>query len=104
VQKIIISLVALTLSGAALTTGVMAQTTPTPDFATVDSDKSGEVSFGELEIVMPKLTKAAFDAADADKSGGLSATEFATVSDGGTGSLTEMTPATPATPATTPAK
>ena len=47
-RKMISSLVALTLSGVALTTGVMAQTTPTPDFATVDADKSGGLNATEF--------------------------------------------------------
>jgi len=73
-KKIILSsLVVLGLSGAAFAQAAT-------DFATVDADASGGVSLTEAQAVWPDLTEDAFNAADADASGELSADEFATIS------------------------
>jgi hypothetical protein len=81
------------LSAVSLPGAVLAQTTPTPDFATVDADKSGEVSFAELQLVLPNVQEEAFKTADADQSGGLNETEYATIAGGGAGgSLTQSAP------------
>lgn len=92
-RKIAYSLAALALSATSFSTAVLAQQTPTPAFTTVNSDKSGEVSYGELQIVLPNVSQDQFNSADADKSGGLSETEFATITAAGTGSLTTNPPA-----------
>lgn len=47
-----------------------------PDITAVDTDGSGDISMGELRVVMPDVTKAQFTAADADGSGSLSADEY----------------------------
>ena len=49
------------------------------DFATVDADASGGVSWAEASAAVPTLTEDAFKTADADASGELSAEEFAVV-------------------------
>ncbi|PHQ71982.1 MAG: hypothetical protein COB93_01660 [Sneathiella sp.] len=48
----------------------------TPDFAVIDTDGNGAVSFEELIVVMPDTSKEQFAAADIDKSGELSKEEF----------------------------
>ncbi len=45
-------------------------------FASADSNGDGEVTKAEAAIAMPDLTEDAFNAADADQSGGLSEKEF----------------------------
>ncbi|AKR57522.1 hypothetical protein GCM10011321_35960 [Youhaiella tibetensis] len=77
---------ALVLSAGA----ALAQTTP--DFATTDGDKSGEVSWEELHVQYPQVTEEEFKNADADNSGGLNEEEFVKVATPGTGSLTSDTP------------
>lgn len=72
-RKIALSLAVLGLSA----TAALAQT-PT-NFADVDSDANGELSFVELQVAWPDLTQAEFDAADTDLSGGLSADELASL-------------------------
>ena len=73
-NKIIVSsLIALGLS----TSLALAQT-PT-NFADVDSDASGELSYAELQLVWSDLTQEEFTAADADGSDGLSADELNTL-------------------------
>ncbi len=73
-KKIVLSAaVILGLSGAAF-----AQATAT-DFATVDADASGGVSWTEAYAAWPTLTEDAFKTADADASGELSAEEYAAV-------------------------
>jgi Skp family chaperone for outer membrane proteins len=49
------------------------------DFATVDADASGGVSWAEASAAWPTLTEDAFKTADADASGELSAEEYAAV-------------------------
>lgn len=73
-KKIILSsLVVLGLSTAAF-----AQAAAT-DFATVDADVSGGVSWTEAYAAWPTLTEEAYKAADVDASGELSAEEYAAV-------------------------
>jgi hypothetical protein len=82
-HKLALSLAVLGLSA----TAVFAQT-PT-NFADVDTDTNGELSFAELQLVWTDLTQEEFDTADADTSGGLTPDE-----------LNTLQPATlPATPA-----
>ena len=75
-KKILVSILALGIA----TTGAMAQDAAAPaaapDFATIDADKSGDVSFAEAQLVWVDLTADAFTAADADASGALSQAEF----------------------------
>lgn len=47
------------------------------DFATVDADGSGTVTWEEVQAMLPDVTEEQFQAADADGSGDLSADEFA---------------------------
>lgn len=69
-KKIILtSLFALGLSSAA-----MAQAAT--DFASVDTDASGSISFAEAVVAWPDLTEEAFAAADLDGNGELSAEEY----------------------------
>ena len=78
-------LVALTVAG--LSAPAMAQdTTPVTgfdpsvlagtDFATIDTDMSGGISFDELAVLFPDLSQADFNAADTDMNGEISADEF----------------------------
>jgi hypothetical protein len=74
-KKILVSILALGIA----TTGAMAQDAAAPaapDLATIDADKSGDVSFAEAQLVWVDLTADAFAAADSDASGALSQTEF----------------------------
>lgn len=72
-KKIMLSLAVLSLSAA----GAYAQAAT--DFASVDADQSGEISWTELQVAFPDLTEEQFTAADLDKSAGLNAEEFATL-------------------------
>ena len=73
-NKIILSsVIVLGLSGAAFAQAA------TPDFASVDADASGGVSWTEAYAAWPTLTEDAFKAADTDASGELSAEEYAAV-------------------------
>jgi hypothetical protein len=72
-KKIILSVAVL----AGLSTAAFAQTAT--DFATVDADASGGVSWTEASAAWPTLTEDAFKTADADASGELSAEEYAVV-------------------------
>ena len=47
-----------------------------PDFAAIDKDGNGSVSFEELIVVMPDTSKEQFAAVDLDKSGELSKEEY----------------------------
>lgn len=47
------------------------------NFADIDTDASGELSFAELQAVWPDLTPDAFNAADLDLNGSLTAEELA---------------------------
>ena len=69
------------------------------DFATVDADTSGEISFDEALVIVPDLTQEAFDAADTDTSTGLSVEEFDLLV-AGSASATPAAPATIAPDAT----
>jgi hypothetical protein len=69
-RKIALGLAVLTLSAGA----AFAQSDTS--FDSLDQDTSGELSFGELKIAFPDITQEAFDAADADKSGGLNSEEL----------------------------
>ncbi|KKC35083.1 hypothetical protein WH87_18225 [Devosia epidermidihirudinis] len=70
-KKILLSsLVVLGLSSAAFAQAAT-------DFATVDADASGGVSFSEAQAAWPDLTQEAFTAADTDGNGELSAEEYA---------------------------
>lgn len=75
-KKILVSILALGIA----TTGALAQdaatTAAAPDFATIDADKSGDVSFAEAQLVWADLTADAFKAADTDASGALSQAEL----------------------------
>ena len=61
------------LIGLSFTGGAFAQGT---DFATLDTNADGEISFEELLVVLPDLTEAEFAMLDTDGSGGLSEQEF----------------------------
>ncbi|QQR39216.1 EF-hand domain-containing protein [Devosia rhizoryzae] len=69
-KKIVLtSLFALGLSGAAFAQAAT-------DFATVDADISGGVTFAEAQVAWPDLTQEAFTAADTDGNGELSVEEY----------------------------
>jgi len=61
-----------------LSTAAFAQAAAT-DFATVDADASGGVSWTEAYAAWPTLTEDAFKTADTDANGELSAEEYAAV-------------------------
>ncbi|ODT76244.1 MAG: hypothetical protein ABS76_31625 [Pelagibacterium sp. SCN 64-44] len=63
------SLVVLGLSGAAFAQAAT-------DFASVDTDANGSVSFAEAVVAWPDLTQDAFNAADVDGNGELSLEEY----------------------------
>ena len=65
-----------------LATGFASTAALAADFSAVDTDQNGTVSMEEAKAAMPDMSDDAFGAADADKSGDLSAEEFATVSGG----------------------
>lgn len=69
-NKFILGVAALGLSA----TAAFAQSPAS--FADVDTDANGELSFVELQVAWPDLTQEEFDAADLDKSGGLSVDEL----------------------------
>ena len=52
------------------------------DFATVDADASGTVTWEEVQAALPDVTQEQYTAADADSSGDLSEEEFATLTAG----------------------
>lgn len=64
----IAALLGLATAGSALAQGL--------DFATLDTDGSGELSFTELQAALPQLTQDDFDMIDADASGAISEQEF----------------------------
>ncbi len=49
------------------------------DFATIDADASGAVTWEEVQAAAPDMTEEAFKAADADASGDLSEEEFVAI-------------------------
>lgn len=63
-----------TLIGLAAAGGAMAQGL---EFDSLDADLSGEISFEELQVVLPNITQEDFAILDVDGSGGLSQAEFA---------------------------
>jgi hypothetical protein len=68
-KKLLVSIVVLGFSTAA-----MAQAAT--DFASVDTDTSGDISLTEAQVVWPTLTEEAYKAADTDQSGSLSQQEY----------------------------
>jgi hypothetical protein len=68
-KKPLVSIVAI-----GFTTAAMAQAAT--DFASVDTDTSGDVSLTEAQVVWPALTQEAYTAADTDQSGSLSQEEY----------------------------
>ncbi|MDB5560592.1 MAG: hypothetical protein JWN11_10 [Hyphomicrobiales bacterium] len=96
-NKITASVMAIALAAASVPTVVLAQNAATsPNFATTDSDKSGEVSYAEMVTAYPKITEDQFKQADGDNSGGLNEKEFMIIA-AATDSLSKDTPAAPAT-------
>lgn len=69
---------ALSLTVLGLSATAAFAQTPT-NFADVDTDANGELSFTELQLVWTDLTQPEFDAADADTSGGLTPDELNTL-------------------------
>lgn len=72
-KKLAIILAAAGISTAAFAQGAMV------DLATIDTDKSGDVSYVEAQVIWPDLTEEAFKAADVDGSGALSLEEVSTL-------------------------
>lgn len=73
-KKLIVPIAALGLmSGAAFAQDAAS------NFATLDTDSNGELSFTEVTVGWPELTEAEFNAADVDLSGGLSVDELASI-------------------------
>ena len=68
-KKLLVSIVAIGFS-----TAVMAQAAT--DFASVDTDTSGDISLTEAQAVWADLTEEAYAAADTDGSGTLSQEEY----------------------------
>lgn len=68
-KRLLISIAAIGFS-----TAVMAQAAT--DFASVDTDTSGDISLMEAQVVWPDLTEDAYKAADLDQSGSLSQEEY----------------------------
>lgn len=82
----------MTLGLAALTLFAAPAFAQAPlNFADVDTDASGELSFAELQAVWPDITQDEFNAVDLDMNGSLSADE-----------LTGLQPSTLPAPATAP--
>tara|TARA_R100000005_G_scaffold96663_1_gene85716 strand:+ start:8156 stop:8383 length:228 start_codon:yes stop_codon:yes gene_type:complete len=69
-RKLIISTATVTLLAAA---PAMAAA---PDFSAVDTDGNGSVSYEELIVVMPNVTKEQFASVDTDENGELSQEEY----------------------------
>lgn len=67
-----------TLTVVAFTAPALAQAAM--DFATIDADASGTVTWEEVQASLPDVTEDQFKTADADASGDLSAEELATIS------------------------
>ncbi|RUT35014.1 EF-hand domain-containing protein [Arsenicitalea aurantiaca] len=67
----------VTIAAIGFSTAAMAQAGT--DFAAVDTDMSGDVSFEEALVAWPELTPEAFTAADLDQNGVLSPEEYATL-------------------------
>lgn len=71
----IASAIGLSLSGAALAQDL--------DFATLDTDMNGSISFEELQVALPDVTEDQFASYDTDGNGELSEEELAAVSSAG---------------------
>jgi Ca2+-binding EF-hand superfamily protein len=69
-KKLLISTATITLLAAAPALAAA------PDFKTIDTDGNGSVSFEELIVVMPDTSKEQFASVDLDKSGELSMEEY----------------------------
>ncbi|MCD7059940.1 EF-hand domain-containing protein [Pelagibacterium xiamenense] len=65
------TLLGLAFAGSAVAQGV--------DFASLDADMNGEISFEELQAALPNIVEEDFSVLDVDGSGGLSEDEFATL-------------------------
>ncbi len=76
-KKIIASVAALGFA-AALSPAAFAQGSSPLDFATVDADASGGISWAEFQVALPDIEEARFMAADIDGNGELSEEEYAT--------------------------
>lgn len=82
----IASVIGLSLSGVALAQDL--------DFATLDTDMSGGISFEELQAAVPDVTEDEFAGYDTDGDGELSEEELAAVSSAGDESVvTDEAPA-----------
>lgn len=68
-KRFLVSIVAIGFSAAALAQAAT-------DFASVDTDASGDISLTEAQVVWPDLTEDAYKAADLDQSGSLSQEEY----------------------------
>jgi len=66
-----------TLTVVAFTAPALAQDM---DFATVDADASGTVTWEEVQAALPDMAEEDFQTADADASGDLSEEEYAAIS------------------------
>ncbi|RYE79475.1 MAG: hypothetical protein EOP19_20115 [Hyphomicrobiales bacterium] len=75
-KKLLVSVLALGIATSGVAIAQDAAAPAAPDLATVDADKSGDVSFAEAQLVWVDLTADAFAAADTDASGALSQAEF----------------------------
>lgn len=62
-----------TLVGLGFAGSAMAQAV---DFHALDTNMDGQISFEELQVVLPEITQEDFDLLDQDGSGGLSEAEF----------------------------
>ncbi|MAL78524.1 MAG: hypothetical protein CMN55_05340 [Sneathiella sp.] len=69
-RKLIISTATVTLLAAA---PAMAAA---PEFSKIDTDGNGSVSYEELIVVMPNVTKEQFASVDTDQNGELSQEEY----------------------------
>jgi hypothetical protein len=65
-----------TLTVVAFTAPALAQAM---DFATVDADASGTITWEEVQAALPDVTEDTYKSADADQSGDLSEEEFAAI-------------------------
>ena len=86
-KKIVLSsLLVLGMTGAAFAQESVSATPQgaeaVPEFATVDADASGGVTFEEAQVAWPDLTAEAFAAADTDANGELSLEEFGLLASG----------------------
>lgn len=71
-KKILITLAVVGLTG--LSSAAFAQAAK--DFAGADTDKSGDVSLAEAQVIWPSLTEDQYKAADTDANGSLNQAEY----------------------------